>query len=367
MKILLLEPFFGGSHRQWAEGFQKHSTHQITILSLPAHHWKWRMHGAAITLAQQFLSSDLVPDLILATDMLDLAGFLAVTRRRTAGIPTAVYFHENQLTYPWSGSDSDRITKRDAHYAFINYTSALVADRVFFNSEHHRSSFLNELSHFLGQFPDHQNLDTVEMIREKSSVLPLGLDLRELEVSKESMLTKPKRAVVLWNHRWEYDKNPEAFFRSLFTIQERGWDFHVVVLGQQFPSSPKIFSEAEQVLKDRILHWGFVTDRSEYAKWLSVSDILPVTSNQDFFGISVVEAMHCNVKPLLPNRLAYPEHVPKSLQAAFFYENDLTDRLQRWIRDVDVLRKQQTRSFVEKYDWTEMIESYDRIIMEMVI
>jgi len=367
MNILLIEPFFGGSHRQWAEGYQKHSKHQITILSLPAHYWKWRMHGAAITMAQQFLSSALVPDLILATDMLDLASFLSLTRSRTAGIPTAVYFHENQLTYPWSDSDSDRITKRDAHYAFINYTTALVADRVFFNSEYHRTSFLNELTPFLSQFPDHQNLDMVKMIREKSSVLPLGLDLNALEVRKESMLEKPKRAVVLWNHRWEYDKNPEAFFRSLYAIQERGWEFHLVVLGQRFPHSPKIFAEAEQVLKDRILHWGFVHDRSEYAKWLSVSDILPVTSDQDFFGISVVEAMFCNVKPLLPDRLAYPEHVPQPLRAAFFYEHDLTDRLQRLIRDVDVLRKQQTRSFVQRYDWAEMIESYDRIIMEMVI
>lgn len=362
MRILLLEPFFGGSHRQWAEGYQKHSKHQVTILSLPAHHWKWRMHGAAISLAQQFLSSDLVPDLILATDMLDLASFLSLTRSRTAGIPTAVYFHENQLTYPWSELDSDKVTQRDAHYAFINYTSALVADRVFFNSEYHRTSFLNELTPFLSQFPDHQNLGSVEVIRQKSSVLPLGLDLNELEGNIESKLEKPKRAVILWNHRWEYDKNPEAFFRSLYAIQERGWDFHLVVLGQRFPTSPKIFSEAELILKDKILHWGFVNDRIDYAKWLSTSDILPVTSNQDFFGISVVEAMYCNVKPLLPKRLAYAEHVPEPLHAAFFYEDDLADRLQLWVRDVAVLRQQQMRPFVQKYDWSQQASDYDEIL-----
>ena len=59
MKILILEPFFTGSHQQWAEGFQKHSTHQVEILSLSGHHWKWRMHGGAIALADLFLQKNL--------------------------------------------------------------------------------------------------------------------------------------------------------------------------------------------------------------------------------------------------------------------------------------------------------------------
>jgi glycosyltransferase involved in cell wall biosynthesis len=366
MRVLLLEPFFGGSHRQWAEGFQQRSSHQVTILSLPAYHWKWRMHGAAMSLAKRFMESDLVPDLILATDMLDLACFLSITRKRTAGIPTVIYFHENQLTYPWSGSDEDVAVQRDLHYAFINYTSALVADHVFFNSEYHRNSFLSELPHFLGRFPDHQNLHSVEQIRDKSSVLHLGLDLTGLETVQPSQINKPKEAVILWNHRWEYDKNPEEFFRSLYTIQERGAEFRLVVLGQRFPTSPKVFVEAEKVLKDRIIHCGYVSDRSEYARWLFTSDILPVTSYQDFFGISVVEAMFCNVKPLLPGRLAYAEHIPLSQHDMFFYEDDLTDRLLRMIADVNFLRDQQTRSYVQKYDWLEMIESYDRILEQIV-
>ena len=36
MKILLLEPYCGGSHRAWAEGYAAHSRNEVTLLSLPA-------------------------------------------------------------------------------------------------------------------------------------------------------------------------------------------------------------------------------------------------------------------------------------------------------------------------------------------
>ncbi|MDX1521413.1 MAG: DUF3524 domain-containing protein, partial [Anaerolineae bacterium] len=134
MKILLIEPYYTGSHAAWTDGYAKYSQHQVDILSLPGRFWKWRMHGGAVTLARKFLASTLRPDLILATDMLDLTTFLALTRERTSGIPTAIYFHENQLTYPWSPTDRDIPLNRDKHYGFINYTSALAADAVLFNS-----------------------------------------------------------------------------------------------------------------------------------------------------------------------------------------------------------------------------------------
>ena len=54
MKILIIEPYFTGSHKKWAQEFQKHSKHDIDFLTLPGRYWKWRMHGGAITLAQKF-------------------------------------------------------------------------------------------------------------------------------------------------------------------------------------------------------------------------------------------------------------------------------------------------------------------------
>lgn len=367
LKILLVEPFAAGSHKQWAQGFQKFSSHEVVILSLPGRHWKWRMHGAAVTLAEEFRNLDFCPDLIIASDMLDLATFKGLIASKMRNIPCVLYFHENQLTYPWSTADSDTELGRDNHYAFINYTSALVADRVFFNSDYHRKSFMLALPAFLSKFPDHQNLSTMAEIKNKSLVAYLGMDLRSLDDECLKHSERRKRATVLWNHRWEYDKNPREFFEALYAIQRRGLEFNLIVLGEQFKNSPKVFKEAKEILADRILHWGFVNDRREYAKWLWESDILPVTSYQDFFGGSIVEAMYCNVNPLLPNRLAYPEHIPSYLHHAFFYEDgELVNKLQCWIKDVSVLRKQQTQSFVERYDWRSIACYYDAVLNDMV-
>ncbi len=366
MRILLVEPYATGSHMQWASGYQKHSKHEVELLTLPGRHWKWRMHGAAVTLAKEFNALQYKPDLILATDMIDLATFLGLVRDKGQGIPVALYFHENQITYPWSATDSDPAKKRDHHYGHINLTSALAADRVFFNSKYHLSSFMQALPAFLKMFPDHQNLECCDALAAKSSVIPLGMDLKGLE-QDHAPEPKQNRAVILWNHRWEYDKNPDEFFDALFRIQDRGWDFKLVVLGENFGSQPKVFDEAKKRLENHILHWGYTQSRAEYAQLVSQCDILPVTSIQDFFGGSIVEAMYLNVKPLLPKRLAYSEHIPKAVHNTFFYdEGALVDKLQRWIKDVSVLRKQQTRTFVEQYDWSliagQMDSEFERMM-----
>ncbi len=360
IKITLLEPFFSGSHKQWAEGLQKHSKHNIQILSLPGRHWKWRMHGGAISLAKEFNELEDSPDLILATSMLDLTTFLSLTRKRSANIPVAMYFHENQLTYPWSPQDRDVKKKRNNHYSFINYASALAADKVFFNSKYHMDSFLGALPKFLKQFPDKRERDNIEVIREKSEVLHLGLDLKRFEDFRSSDREKQSEATILWNHRWEYDKNPEEFFETLFELKEKEVAFKLVVLGEQNDVNPPIFDEAKEKLKDEILHWAYADSFEEYAKWLWRADILPVTSNQDFFGGSVIEAMYCDCFPLLPNRLAYPEHLPEELDREFLYEEgELPARLETAIESVMGIRQVDYQSIVKKYDWGELVEKYD--------
>ncbi len=181
MNIVILEPYFTGSHASWANEYKTYSRHQVTIVSLKGQHWKWRMHGGAVTLAAKFLSGTARADVLLATDMLDLTTFLALTRQVSASTKTALYFHENQLTYPWSPNDSDIPHQRDMHYGFINYASALAADAVLFNSHYHLNSFLRELPRFLKSFPDNNELTTVEQIRQKSSVLSLGMDLKKFD------------------------------------------------------------------------------------------------------------------------------------------------------------------------------------------
>ncbi len=374
MNILIVEPFHTGSHKAWAEGYQKHSRHQIELLTLPGRHWKWRMAGGAVALAQEFNKKKLQPDLILATDMLDFSTFLGlidVSQPHLELASGAIYFHENQITYPWSPTDSDKPLKRDHHYGFINYTSALAANAVFFNSEFHRRSFLEALPKFLKMFPDYNGMENVDLIAEKSEVLHLGMEFPPpppeggtgLEVADVKVPT------LVWNHRWEYDKNPEEFFELIFRLETKGVDYQLIVLGESYKNSPPIFAKAKEKLAHRILHWGFAESKEAYFEWLRKGDILPVTSRQDFFGGSVVEAMACGCIPLLPKRLAYPEHLPAEWHEQLFYEskNSLYEKLKSMLLNINEIKeKVAPEKFVAMYDWSNLAPRYDAAMEHLI-
>lgn len=362
MNILLVEPFFTGSHREWALGYQQHSQHQVELLTLPGRHWKWRMHGGAVTLARKWLDSDFQPDLILATDMLDLSTFLALTRERSAGIPVALYFHENQLAYPWSPTDQDVTLNRNNHYSFINYTSALSADRIFFNSAYNQQSFLDGLLPFLSAFPDHKEVASIQTLKVKSKVLPLGLDLGKFDAFKPTSTNPESPPLILWNHRWEYDKNPADFFAALTELAAQGLEFEVAVLGEGYRKTPPAFREAQSQLGNRIIQFGYVDSFADYAQWLWRSTILPVTSRQDFFGAAAVEAMYCGAYPLLPNRLAFPEHL--SGQPDFYYDTqeELVNRLSYLLTLDQVPDTAQVQTTMAAYDWAQLAPHYDSVM-----
>ena len=355
MRIALIEAFFTGSHKRWAEELQSFSSHKIDIYSLKGNYWKWRMHGGAITLSKQLSEKEQQYDLILATDMMDVALFKSLISAKHNDTPIVLYFHENQLCYPWSETDRDVQKNRDSHYAFINFSSALVADRIFFNSQFHKDAFLGALPNFLKGFPDYNEIDSIEKIEEKAEVLHLGMDLQKFDKYKTEQNKKP---LILWNHRWEYDKNPTDFFKALYKMQEKNLNFEVVVLGENFRQIPEEFEIAKEKLKDKIVFMGFAQSFEDYASWLWKAHILPVTSNQDFFGGSVVEAIYCNCFPILPKRLAYPEHLPN--QAKYFYKSieQLTDKLENAILNFNNLEN--LDATVKKYDWKIIIKEYDK-------
>lgn len=343
-----------GSHQKWAEGFRQHTSHTVDLYGLPGRFWKWRMHGGAISLAQKVIDASEEYDVFLCSDFLNLALFKSLIAPHYPDAKYYLYFHENQICYPWSPDDKDIALKRDRHYGFINYTSALVADKVFFNSDFHRQIFLDALPPFLGQFPDKKGLENIQNIQDKSRTLSLAIDLPILDARLEKIPHS-----ILWNHRWEYDKNPKDFFQILQNIQDQGIPFKLIVLGEQTQKYPKIFDWAKDQFSKEIIHFGYAPSRQDYWTLLQKAAILPVTSHQDFFGISVVEAMHADVYPLLPNRLAYPSHIPHSNHSIHLYETPqaLESQLIQLLSEKPPLKT--FASWVEKYSWTNSIKEYD--------
>ncbi|MEM9773097.1 MAG: DUF3524 domain-containing protein [Chloroflexota bacterium] len=362
MKILLLSPYHSGSHKAWAEGYQKYSTHQVEILSLPGQLWKWRMHGAAVTLAQRFWNGDFEPDLIVTDDMLDLPTFIALTRRRLAHVPVSLYMHENQLTYPLpknKGPMRRNMGVRERQYVLINWKSMLSADHVFFNSHYHRNILLQELPVFLRHYPDNSEEASVERIRAKSSVLPVGI-----EFSKPPVKTMPNQPpLILWNQRWEFDKNPAEFFAVLRQLKKEGGQFQLAVCGESFQKAPEAFVRAEEEFTDEIVHFGFA-DRLTYEKILARTDIVISTARHEFFGISVLEAIHAGAMPFLPNRLSYPELIPESMHADVIYENraELVKRLHLALQKLltGIHFTPHLKRYVNRFNWEKVVMQYDQ-------
>ncbi len=363
MKILLLESFYGVSHKQWVDGFIDNSSHEVDLLQMAGRHWKWRMEHSAIHFSNKIISLQTEYDLILSTSFTNIAAFrgLLIAKGDTDAwynqVPIHVFFHENQITYPWSEEDPDIILKRDNHYGWINYLSCLAADKVIFNSAYHRDDLLGILPTFLDQFPDETPMEEIEKIRKKSHVLSIGVNMKPLLALNQIENTVP---VIIWNHRWEYDKNPKDFFEALFQLDEEGLAFEVIVAGEKYKRSPTVFEEAKKRLGAKIIHFGYAKSRSDYLNLLAKADIMLVTSNQDFFGISSVEGIAAGCYPLLPNRLAFPEHLDLPKYQDFYYTSvsELLDKLRKVIKNhpnqTEDIRKQ-----VSKYDWTNQIDVYD--------
>jgi glycosyltransferase involved in cell wall biosynthesis len=413
MRILFLNPFHGGSHAAVAEGYVRHSRHSVELLTLPiAGGWRWRMRGAAVTFArilherathgdtetrrhgdnEQERSVSLSPalqvsasgyDLILATDMLDLATFLGLTRDLTAGIPVALYFHENQLTYPLPEGRA-----RDLAFAWTNYTSALAADAVFFNSEFHRRSFLDALPTLTGRFHDHREPDLIATIAAKAHVLTPGIDLARLDLQGDGggemgdrgwgigaerlgalhpPCPIPHPPIILWNSRWEYDKAPEAFFDALSALEQQGVDFRVVVAGEHIDPQAPAFVAARERLAPRTLAWGYAPNMATYRDLLRRGDIVVSTAIQEFFGIGVIEAMYCGCVPMLPRRLSYPEILPSQHHAACLYDgpDHMVAQLRAAISDLPALKARDFSAAVAQHDWRYAAPRFDAALEQV--
>ena len=322
LKVLALEPYFGGSHREFLLAYQANSRHDVRLLTMPARKWKWRMRGACLHFAAEGASEFAWADCLLASDFVNLAELFGLLGGRK---PSAVYFHENQMTYPVRFE-----SERDYHFAFTNITTALAADAAIFNSEFHRRDFLSGVEKFIRLMPDYRPSGVAEKIEARSCVIYPGIEIRTGSL-REGWGDPP---TVLFNHRWDFDKCPEEFFAAMGEVARDGCDFRLAVTGEVFGDTPPAFDQARETFKDKIVQFGFA-DSARYAELLAKADIVVSTAVQEFFGISVAEAISRGAWPLAPNRLSYPEIIPRAFHASCLYGDraDLVDKMKNLLRE----------------------------------
>jgi glycosyltransferase involved in cell wall biosynthesis len=354
-RILILEPYFGGSHKHFLEGLQRYVTADYLLFTLPARKWKMRMQLSAPWFAEQIKTlpiSERHFDSVLCSTFVDVA----VLRSLLIGVDgwnhdarVLTYFHENQFVYP---QRFDQPIQH--HFTSINFHSALASDGIAFNSDYNKDSFLTGCGRKLKAASDMKFPGIIEELSNKSRILFPGIEFSEID--KIEWKTSTNIPVIVWNHRWEHDKNPEIFFLALDLLEQRGVDFRLIILGQSFTNSPDCFAQAEEKFKDKILHYGFASSHQEYIELLCKGDIVVSTSLHEFYGIAIIEAVRAGCYPILPNRLSYPELFDKK----FLYNDDdsLPKRLVTVIKDQCRLTQKTAKAMTDKFSWLRMQEHY---------
>src|SRR5690606_6528570 len=109
------------------------------------------------------VAADGRPDVVLVSDMVNVAALLGLARRALSGVPVALYLHENQLAYPppppRGGCAKRRSTQDPDEAALVNWVSLAAADLVLVNSEHHLRVLHDRLPRLLSRAPDHPHAD----------------------------------------------------------------------------------------------------------------------------------------------------------------------------------------------------------------
>ena len=356
MKILFLEPFFGGSHKDFALGFAGHSSHDVDLVTLPDCFWKWRMQGASLYFINQ-IKNLAEYDLIFTTDMMNLTDFMALAGRNLP--PIVMYFHENQLSYPLGFHG-----KKESHLGFANIISAVAANGLFFNSAYHFKAFLGEARHLVKQMPDTRPEWMLDELEQKGQVLYPGcrFDAAPFALEKNPL----DRPLIIWNHRWDYDKKPETFFKILSGLKKRGVGFYLALLGEQYEIIPEVFLTAKKMFKEELLAYGYVSSREEYQSWLAKGSVVVSTAIQENFGISAMEAVRHGCFPLLPNRLSYPEILPQNFHDDIIYTStsDLGQKLENFLEDPGMFfpLRQSLSDYTSRFSWEIIVKQYDSIL-----
>jgi len=345
-KLLILSPYDGFSHGFWREGLADYlaGEFEITQCTLPPFFFSWRHRGNSLsfalkpTLQQSF-------DLIVATSMTDLSALRGLNRKLSS-VPAIVYFHENQFAYP--GDNTVGLLERQ----LTSIYTALSADRVFFNSEFNRSTFLAGAKQLLGQMPDEVPLGIVNCIEESSSIVPVALDIDPVK----SYGSPGARLKVVWNHRWEHDKGPGRLIAIVTELVRQKVDFELSLFGQQFSRHPAVFDEILEMLRvnGNAAEIGFVESRAEYLSKLSAHDFVLSTADQEFQGRAIQEAMASGCIPVVPDALSYPEYVPAEFRYGTVSEA------------VDILLNQRTVKppSLDRYAWSTIGPDWTAVLRE---
>lgn len=302
--VWLLSAYRSESHASWVNWLARKDDLAVRfrIFELPGRYFRWRIRGNPLSWMAEFRDAlqQEQPHHILATSMVDIATIKGL-HPELADIPVTLYFHENQFAYPVGDRQHSSIDPQ-----MVQLYGALTSERCLFNSRFNLESMLEGVTELLRKLPDAIPDHVVDELRAKSSVLPVAVETVNTDTIPAQTGTMP---MILWNHRWEYDKRPDRFEAVLDTLANRGVDFQLALLGPRPEKVPGELSAIREKHAARIVADGMVP-RAEYETLLKRARVVISTADHEFQGLSMIEAVSAGATPVVPDALCYREQYP---------------------------------------------------------
>lgn len=314
LNVLCVETYPAGSHGRILDLWERFSTHQIESIRLERGHWRWLGIAAHYEVLERLTGygSGPGPDLLLFSGPLDVASLLSMLPAHLRDLPRVAYFHESQWTYPLVDADP-------RPYLVQHLDTMTVCDESWFNSRFHRDTFwesatsssIDRRIRALARRLQEQHAPRNRVVYPPIAVTP--------RASLPRSRSKPPG--LLWNARWEYDKQPDRFIELLDRLAESGQRPPITILGTAGKDRREIVS-ALGSHADRAAVPGHLPSRRAYEDAIPPEALVVATGEHEFFGVAMLEATLLGCFPVLPAALAYPETIP----SAYFYQpGDVAD------------------------------------------
>jgi hypothetical protein len=295
LRILALEPYYGGLRKAVMQCIMRNSHHQWTLLKLPARRVERRLEAAARWFAELIQRDHLDQDcdLLFTGEMMNVSE-LQRACPRLAKCASVVYFHDNQV--PAEPED-----ERGSQLDFVNINNAMGATEIWFNSQWHLDTFLDRAAALIQRHPDLAGLSPISELRAKSQVVLPPTDLvrcgKILETNPK--LEKVPRSLLIDTR----GANIPLLVKCLQSLQQRDKSMTFFIVGPQrgIPDAiPRIAidsrdenAQLEALHKAMVylsLRNGATTD--ELLLLSRAADCYPVVPDSGLFAELLPQSMH---------------------------------------------------------------------------